>query len=203
MASSPRAGVEGAVLKRLLWKRIGLGVAFSLCLTLFLADTLRPLVLKAYYRVDYLHLILSASQRYDVSPHLVAAVVFTESRFREEARSEVGAIGLMQLMPSTAAEMAERVGMQDYSPQSLSRPAVNIELGVAYLQYLQRRFADESMMLAAYNAGPTLVETWSSDGRAIPYPETREFVASVRRHKTRLGELYPDWSAAPTQSGSP
>lgn len=175
------------------WKRI-IGVALLVLLLIGLGTFLTPSAERTYYRVDHLDLILQASQRHEVSPYLVGAVIFTESRFRSEARSEVGAVGLMQLMPETAEEVADRLGMADVTSASLEEPKVNIELGVAYLKELQERFPDESLALAAYNAGPTVVAQWASEGRAVPYAETREFVTSVRYHRDRLSELYPEWS---------
>ena len=179
--------------RRLRWRRIALVGALLAGLAMAATLLLGPVLLRVYYRVDPLELILPAARRHHVSPYLVGAVIFTESRFREEARSEVGAVGLMQLMPETAEEMARSLEMADYDAAELDRPELNIELGTAYLAVLQDRFQDESMMLAAYNAGPTLAAQWSQEGSGIPYPETREFVASVRRHRDRLSRLYPKW----------
>ncbi len=180
--------------RRVFWKRI-LGVVLLALLLLGLGAFFTPAAERTYYRVDHLDLIRQTAQRHDVSPYLVGAVIFTESRFRSEARSEVGAVGLMQLMPETAQEVAERLGMAEVTSATLEEPKVNIELGVAYLKELQERFPDESLALAAYNAGPTLVAQWVSEGRAVPYAETREFVTSVRYHRDRLRELYPEWSS--------
>ena len=153
-----------------------------------------PLVLRVYYRVDHLPLILNSSREQNVSPHLVGAIIFSESRFRANARSHAGASGLMQLMPETAAEMAEQQGMRDFSPEKLSDPATNITLGVAYLKYLQLRFRDPQLVLAAYNAGPTVVEQWLAEGRPVAYPETQAYVKSVLHHERRLRWLYPEWA---------
>jgi soluble lytic murein transglycosylase len=152
---------------------------------------------RLYYRVDHLPLILSESSRQGVSPYLVASIIFTESRFRKEARSDVGAVGLMQLMPETAREVASRLGHERRLDASrLAEPEVNIALGVAYLKQLQQRFPDRELQLAAYNAGPTVVEEWRGESGPIPYPETRHFVESVIRHERRLAELYPEWQGA-------
>lgn len=150
--------------------------------------------MRAYYRIDHLPLLLAASDRYRVDPHLVAAVIFTESRFRHDARSSAGATGLMQLMPETAAELAHDLGFPPLREADLHNPRLNIELGVAYLQRLQRRFEQPEWMLAAYNAGPTVVDGWREEGRAIPYPETRHYVRAVLRHQARLKVLYPEWT---------
>jgi soluble lytic murein transglycosylase len=155
-----------------------------------------PLLLRLYYRVDHLPLILKASREQDVSPHLVAAIIFTESRFRSDARSHAGAAGLMQLMPETAREMAEQMGIEGFRPEQLSDPAINITLGVAYLKYLLWRFNDPRVVLAAYNAGPTVVEQWLEEGKGVAYPETQNYVNSVLRHQRWLQGLYPEWESA-------
>ncbi len=164
-------------------------------LTLFvLLVAATPMAMRAYYRVDHLPLILQTSRAQGVSPHLVAAVIFTESRFRHDARSEAGASGLMQLMPETAAEMADRLGLQGYDASRLQEPELNIVLGVAYLKQLERRFHDTELVLAAYNAGPTVVEQWRAERKPVSYAETRHYIKTVLRHEARLEALYPEWT---------
>lgn len=150
-----------------------------------------------YFRVDHLDLIEAASEDYGVSPYLIASVIYVESRFRSEARSEVGAIGLMQLMPSTAEEMAHHLGMEGYSASKLANPEVNIRLGTTYLRHLKASFPTVELALAAYNAGPTLAAEWQNHGGSIQYPETRHFVLSVLHHQQRLRRLYPEWEKPP------
>jgi soluble lytic murein transglycosylase-like protein len=105
-----------------------------------------------------------------VSSDLVRAVVQAESAFNPFARSVKGAMGLMQLMPATAAE---------YGVVNAYDPAANVRAGVAYLKSLLVRYAnDEELALAAYNAGPGAVEKY---GSVPPYRETRAYVARVRR----------------------
>jgi soluble lytic murein transglycosylase len=152
-----------------------------------------PLWLRVYYRVDHLPLILATCREQGVKPHLVAAMIFTESRFRSDARSVAGAVGLMQLMPETAAEVADRLGLVDYKVSDLTDPETNITLGVAYIKELRGRFGNTELALAAYNAGPTVVESWRDEGRPILYPETRHYVRAVLRHQEFLEELYPEW----------
>lgn len=123
------------------------------------------------------------SSVYKFDPLFVMALVKVESRFQKTARSHRGAIGLMQLMPETALEMARRMGMR-ISVEDVVDPEINILLGFHYLSWLRDEF-DEDMiaMLAAYNAGPTKVREWMKAGPLTPetiqFQETRDFVEKV------------------------
>jgi soluble lytic murein transglycosylase-like protein len=119
---------------------------------------------------EYDDVIADHAARHDVSPDLVRAVIQAESGFNPRARSVKGAMGLMQLMPQTAAE---------YGVLDAFNPLENIRAGVAYLKSLLVRYnQDESLALAAYNAGPGAVEKF---GRSVPpYRETRSYVAKIR-----------------------
>jgi soluble lytic murein transglycosylase-like protein len=114
-------------------------------------------------------LIAEYAEAHDVRPDLVRAVIQAESAFDPLARSSKGAMGLMQLMPATAAEL----GVTD--PYD---PAQNIRGGVAYLKSLLVQYSDnEELALAAYNAGPTAVNRY--DG-VPPYRETRDYIRRIR-----------------------
>ncbi len=120
---------------------------------------------------------------YKIDPLFVMALVKVESSFVRSARSPRGAVGLMQLMPDTAFEMAHRAGLT-VALEDLDVPEVNIHLGVEYLSLLRQEFKDDTTaLLAAYNAGPKNVRAWKKGDRLdmeeIPYPETRQFVRRV------------------------
>jgi soluble lytic murein transglycosylase-like protein len=129
--------------------------------------TTRPASSKAALYED---LIVEHANAHDLSPDFVRAVIQAESAFNPRARSEKGAMGLMQLMPATAAE---------YHVLDAYNPAENIRAGVAYLKSLMTRFDDNvSLALAAYNAGPGTVEKY---GRTVPpYKETRAYIARIK-----------------------
>jgi soluble lytic murein transglycosylase-like protein len=119
---------------------------------------------------QYDDLIVEHSTRHALSPDFVRAVIQAESAFNPRARSVKGAMGLMQLMPAIA---------RAYKVFDPYNAAENIRAGVAYLRSLLDRFnQDESLALAAYNAGPNAVERY---GRTVPpYKETRNYVAKIR-----------------------
>ena len=129
--------------------------------------TRQPVLSRAARFAD---LIDEHAARQALSPNLVRAVIQAESAFNPRARSIKGAMGLMQLMPETAAE---------YGVRDPYDPADNIRAGTAYLASLLRRYDDdEGLALAAYNAGPNAVEKY---GRTVPpYKETRNYVARIR-----------------------
>jgi soluble lytic murein transglycosylase-like protein len=101
--------------------------------------------------------IADASLRYDVPPETILAVIRIESGFDTNAVSEAGAVGLMQLLPTTAAEMARELRIEWTGEDDLRDPATNIALGTHYLTKLLGRFNDLTQALAAYNEGPERV----------------------------------------------
>jgi soluble lytic murein transglycosylase-like protein len=122
------------------------------------------------YRDDYDELILQHARAQGIRPDLVRAVIQVESGYNPGARSPKGAMGLMQLMPGTAAALGVS---RPYDPEQ------NIRGGVAYLRQLLTRYQDnEELALAAYNAGPEAVGRYGN--RVPPYRETRDYVQKVK-----------------------
>lgn len=120
--------------------------------------------------------LTSAGERVELSPLLLEAVAWAESRFNVHARSPDGAIGVMQLMPATAAQLG--VDPAD--------PAANIQGGAQYLRQMMVLFdGDIERALAAYNAGPEAVRRY---GGVPPYKETRTYVAAVLDYMARAQE---------------
>jgi soluble lytic murein transglycosylase-like protein len=110
-------------------------------------------------------LVIQLSEQHQLSPSLILAVVEHESSFRPAVVSKAGAVGLMQLLPDTAAEVAALYHIRSYkSAADLRNPAVNLRLGVAYLAYLRHQFGHSLHYLAAYNLGPTALRKRLREG---------------------------------------
>jgi len=116
--------------------------------------------------------VVVEARRHALEPSLVLAVMHVESRFYNFAVSPVGAIGLMQVMPETGAELATRIGIDWVGPQTLFDPTSNVKLGVAYLRELADRYGSLETALAAYNWGPGRIDRRLRMGTALPdqYP---------------------------------
>jgi soluble lytic murein transglycosylase len=123
-----------------------------------------------------------------VDPSLVAAVIYAESKFRDQT-SHAGARGLMQITPATARYIAKLSGGTAFEQGDLATPQVNIAYGVYYLRFLMRRYGENTVLaLAAYNGGPGNVDRWVDEAAMaerefgideIPFVETREYVGRV------------------------
>jgi soluble lytic murein transglycosylase-like protein len=118
-------------------------------------------------RTPYGEIIARVSEAHGVDPLLVRALIQVESNYRPRAKSHKGAMGLMQLMPSTARE---------YKVRNPYDPKANIEAGIKHLKSLIDRFGVTELALAAYNAGPSAVQRFKG---IPPYRETRNYVSKI------------------------
>jgi soluble lytic murein transglycosylase len=131
------------------------------------------------YPLHYTEYVRAQARENHLDPALLAAVIYQESEFRPDARSSSGAIGLMQLTPSTARGIASRTGGTHFTTNDLYDPEINIRYGAWYLADLFSRYGAEQLVLAAYNAGPGNVDRWRARGVPIQFPETAEYVKRV------------------------
>jgi soluble lytic murein transglycosylase len=136
-----------------------------------------------------------------LDPALVAAVIYEESRFRDQT-SHAGARGLMQITPETAKFIARDSGGTAFEQGDLATPQINISYGTYYLRYLLRRYdGNETLAIAAYNAGETNVNRWVDEAGGadqfdtsehIPFPETRDYVENVQDSRDDYRDRYAD-----------
>jgi soluble lytic murein transglycosylase len=146
-------------------------------------------------------IIRQQAREKNLDPALIAAVIYEESKFRDQT-SHAGARGLMQITPETARFIARRSGGTAFVQEDLATPQINIAYGAYYLRYLIDRYGgNETLAVAAYNAGMTRVDVWVRDAggegdfdveRHIPFPETREYVNGVFVHRKEYAEHYSD-----------
>jgi soluble lytic murein transglycosylase len=144
-------------------------------------------------------IIRQQAREKDLDPALVAAVIYTESRFRDQT-SNAGAKGLMQLTPETAKFVEHLSGGSTFQVSDLSTPQVNIAYGTYYLRYLMNRYGgNEALALAAYNGGEGNVDRWVDAARqqgnalsidSIPFGETRAYVRAVENAKQEYRDNY-------------
>jgi soluble lytic murein transglycosylase len=125
-----------------------------------------------------------------LDPALLAAVIEAESKFDPDARSDAGAVGLMQLTPGTAKGIAESTHGTRFRVSDLTDPDLNVRYGTWYLRRLLDKYGDERLALAAYNAGERNVDRWRAAGEGIQFAETRAYVQEVERLKAIYRRAY-------------
>jgi soluble lytic murein transglycosylase len=135
------------------------------------------------YPLHYSEYVKVHARENNLDPALLAAVIYQESKFNASAESKSGAIGLMQLTPSTAHGIAIRTGGSRFTTRDLLDPEINIRYGSWYLAHLFQKYGNEKLVLAAYNAGQGNVDKWRASGRPIEFPETRAYVDRVEHLK--------------------
>ncbi|MFM7704334.1 MAG: lytic transglycosylase domain-containing protein, partial [Rubrivivax sp.] len=160
------------------------------------------------YPLPFREEVLAASRAIGLDAALVYGLIRQESRFILDARSHVGASGLMQLMPATARWTAHKLGLE-WKPELITDREVNLRLGTAYLKLVLDDFSGSlAMAAAAYNAGPSRPRRWREGptleaaawAEGIPFNETRDYVKKVLANATVYGALLRP-EAAPTLRG--
>ena len=122
--------------------------------------------------------IVEEAERLGLKLDLVLAVIHTESGFHNFARSAVGALGLMQIMPDTGEMLARKLNLQWQGPETLFDPVINVRLGTHYLAYLHEKYGSWDRALAAYNWGPRHIDRRLRAGSPLP----ARYVATVTAH---------------------
>jgi len=145
---------------------------------------------RLWYPLRYEQIVRGHAHNYDLDPALLAAVIYQESKFKANARSKSGAIGLMQLLPDTAKGIALHTGGSRFRVADLYDPEINVRYGSWYLQHLIQKYGDERAALAAYNAGQDNVDRWRAAGTGIQFSETRAYVDRVEELKKIYRDAY-------------
>lgn len=180
---------------------LSLFVVVALCFLIYFLSQMGSVQRKYIYPYPYQNEISFYSKQYGVESNFVLAVIKAESNFKKDATSRRGAMGLMQLMPSTAAWIGEQLDEPECTTLAeFYEPERNIRYGVWYLSDLREEFKKNPvLMLAAYNAGRGNVHEWMNlygwdmnfkDIDEIPYAETREYVKKVLKNHEKYQKLY-------------
>lgn len=176
-------------------------IVLILCMIIaFLNIPLR--IQKIIYKKDYKEYVQKYAQEYNVDENLIYALIKAESNFNSNAKSSKDAIGLMQLMESTAQDVCKKTDLQissDELSEKLLEPDININIGTKYLSILIQKYGNIEIAITAYNAGIGTVDNWiekgiiNSDGsnvENIPYKETNNYVRKILRDYEIYKKLY-------------
>ena len=165
---------------------------------------------RASFQTPYRKLVDDAAKAHGIGQDLIYAIMRTESGFREKAKSPVGALGLLQLMPYTARGLAQKRGVDAPKVSALTLPQVSIDFGASFLAISQRELGHPWLAAAGYNGSPENVAQWLKDFgdlepelfvERVPYKETRNYIkrvsATMAMYRALDGEpLALDWPSA-------
>ena len=164
-----------------------------LIIMLFIVLDVKGKIMKIMYPRHYEEIISKYADEYNVDKNLIFAIIKAESNFENTAQSIKDAKGLMQLMESTAKDVANKIGLEiksDELGEKLLEPEINIRLGTKYISILMEKYQNIEIALTAYNAGIGTVDNWiekgilkadGSDIENIPYKETNNYVRKILR----------------------
>lgn len=170
-----------------------------LILLILVSISIKPIG-KMFYPMNYEEYIVKYSEQYNLDPYLVASVIKTESDFEKDAKSHKGAIGLMQLTPTTAKWAAKQMKVKNFKVDMLYDEEFNIKMGCWYLDNLKQEFNNNmNLVIAAYNGGRGNVRKWlkneenSKNGidlHYIPFKETDKYIKKVQVSQNIYEFLY-------------
>jgi soluble lytic murein transglycosylase len=167
--------------RRLLFGAVAVGAGLALGI-LIAGGTFDKAIQELTLPLRHEDIILQQAEEKEVDAALIAAVIYSESKFADQT-SSAGARGLMQITPEAANEIERLSGGTSFRIDDLSDPEINIRYGTFLLRELLDRFdGDTAAALAAYNAGPSNAEEWGGSDltvEEIPFPETRAYVEEV------------------------
>ena len=166
---------------------------------LFKVVEIDKIVMKKIYPLKYSQYVEKYAEEYNIDKYLVYAIIKAESNFEEEAKSASNAVGLMQIMESTAMETANKLEL-NITEEYLFEPELNIQLGIRYFTDLLEKYNNNyNLAIIAYNAGIGNVDKWIQEGTIkedgsdienVPFKETNNYVRKILRDYEIYQELY-------------
>lgn len=159
------------------------------------------IVMKKIYPLKYSQYVEKYAEEYKIDKYMVYAIIKAESNFNEKAKSSSNAIGLMQIMETTAIETANKMSL-NVTEEDLFDPELNIKIGLKYFADLLKNYDNNyALAIIAYNAGIGNVDKWIADGiiqkdakdlENVPFRETNNYVRKILRDYQIYKELYED-----------
>lgn len=186
-------------MKRLLKFLITLLILASIIFILFKVIKIDDIIMKKLYPLKYSEYVQKYAEEYNMDKYMVYAIIKAESNFDENAKSSSNAIGLMQIMETTALETANKMNLE-VTEEELFKPEINIKIGLKYFTYLLNHYNNNyPLAIIAYNAGMGNVDSWIKNGTIkedgtdienVPYKETNNYVRKILRDYEIYKGLY-------------
>ena len=186
-------------MKRLLKFIITLLILASIIFILFKVIKIDDIIMKKLYPLKYSEYVEKYAKEYNIDKYMVYAIIKAEINFNENAKSSSDAIGLMQIMETTAIETARKMNLE-VTEEDLFKPDLNINIGLKYFTYLLNQYDNNyPLAIIAYNAGMGNVDAWIKDGTIkedgtdienVPFKETNNYVRKILRDYEIYKGLY-------------
>ena len=186
-------------MKRLLKFIITLLILSSIIFILFKVIKIDDIIMKKLYPLKYSEYVEKYAEEYNMDKYMVYAIIKAESNFDENAKSSSDAIGLMQIMETTAIETARKMDLE-VTEEDLFKPDLNINIGLKYFTYLLNQYDNNyPLAIIAYNAGMGNVDSWIkeetikedwTDIENVPFKETNNYVRKILRDYEIYKRLY-------------
>lgn len=171
-----------------------------IAIIIYIITKIIDVTMKRLYPLEYSETVYKYAEKYEVDPLLIFSIIKAESNFRHDGVSTSNAIGLMQLMETTAEELADKLGINYTDETILYNPDINIQLGTKYISELIKQYNGNYILaVAAYNAGPGNVAKWIENGQIkedgsdvenIPFKETNNYVRKIVRNYRIYQKIY-------------
>lgn len=186
-------------MKKLIKLLIIITIISLLYFILFKVIEIDNILMKKLYPIKYSEYVEKYAREYNIDKYMVYAIIKAESNFDEKAKSESNAIGLMQIMETTAIETASKMELE-ITEEDLFNPEINIKIGLNYFAYLVEQYNNNyALAIVAYNAGIGNVNKWIENGTIkpdgtdienVPFKETNNYVRKILRDYEIYKGLY-------------
>jgi len=180
-------------------KLIAIIIILAIGIGLFNYFNIEEKIYKLIYPIKFSEYVEKYAEEYNIDKMLVYSIIKAESNFKPNAKSKSNAIGLMQILETTAIETAEGLGYTDITEEKLYDPELNIQIGVKYFSKLLNLYDNINLAIIAYNAGIGNVDKWieneiiqkdGSDIENVPFNETENYVRKILRNYEIYKQIY-------------